>query len=554
MTQLSVNLPPGWDSARDLAVVTGAGALELAAVLAQHGLARVVAVATGAVPTGVVGCTDANALLAACSAMQDPPPQRIVYLEHGAPAAALPTAAKVKEVVDLVVEQLHVSRATQDHLGMRWAQHTTSNLPALLGATSVAGLDGAFVGKPMVVVGPGPSLGANLELLREVSGKAVVVAVQHALHTLQRADIVPDVVIAYDPQDLRHHFAGVDLARIPALALEVGVLPALFELGARRTLAYASNGDYADWVAQVFGAPFGKLPAGGSVSHAAVSLGLRWGCAPIVALGIDLAYPDGRMYTPSAVLGDARIEPGSGGNAVIVERLGGQDVRTETRLGGLFEVPGWDGTPVLTSHAFNSFRLWFEQLAAARPGARLINASEGGAYVKGFAHRRFAEVVAELRGGPVVDVEAALARAPRAGDTPAHARAAKTLLEARRAAFEEAKALAQRCLKLIEREGPSLRAATKAVDEGRAPARRDLVQLEKLEQTEDRLIAVARGLEDLVLAMQGPIREAQRLGGALSPAQKLDAKLTLYRAVADTSRALVQTCTDALARLPAPAA
>ena len=48
------------------------------------------------------------------------------------------------------------------------------------------------------------------------------------------------------------------------------------------------------------------MPGGGSVATSAFSLSLKWGCDPIVFVGLDLSFPDGKYYVSTSSDGEAR--------------------------------------------------------------------------------------------------------------------------------------------------------------------------------------------------------------------------------------------------------
>ena len=58
---------------------------------------------------------------------------------------------------------------------------------------------------PAFVVASGPSLNKNIEELKRAKGKSLIVAVDSAIPTLLRNDIVPDLFVTLDSKkDIRH--------------------------------------------------------------------------------------------------------------------------------------------------------------------------------------------------------------------------------------------------------------------------------------------------------------------------------------------------------------
>lgn len=558
----TVALPAGWDSAVDLVVVTGDESLVAAERLHARGLRRVLALTTDPRPDlPFHTASDAGGLYTALAAMSEPPPTRIVYSERGAKTEGLLSTAEVKAIVDQSVSLSHTARMTQEQFGSLWARQAIENMPALARSVSIDALRSLARGRPVIVVCPGPSLAKNVHELAAWKDRALLVVVSHALHPVVRAGITPDVVIAVDPQDLSHHFAGLALQSIPVVALELGVHPALFALAPNHVVPFVSSSVSEDWMADAIGTPIPRLPAGGSVTHAAASLGLHLEASTLIFVGMDLAYPGGRLYVETSIDGDARIERTEGRDAHVVgwgrgtsdAALGGSD---QSRLPGMMEVRGWDGAPVPTSYQFHLFRVWLERLRAEHPSTRFVNATEGGSYVDGFEHVPLASLATLRDGTERRSADEALARFREEDATPTSARArdAALALDARMRVLDDIKTRATRCVRTIERGGEGLQRAFLARAAGRSPSGPDARALIELEQNEAKIGNAVRPLKDLTLALQAPIRDVQRMASRLRPEHALQAKLALYRAVAHASEALRDACAAALTRCKSEAA
>ena len=76
------------------------------------------------------------------------------------------------------------------------------NLNNLIRYQQTSALHGKFGGMPGVIVSPGPSLQKNLEILKKIKGKAIIICVLRVLGTLLQNGIEPDIVIQADPHNL----------------------------------------------------------------------------------------------------------------------------------------------------------------------------------------------------------------------------------------------------------------------------------------------------------------------------------------------------------------
>lgn len=557
MTQERWPLPAGWNHERDLLVVTGAEARRAAEELTAGRSRRVLAIADGEPVSGAWVEHTQEGILRACGEMLSRPPEKIVYAERGEPVETLPSAADVRQWVDDAVRRIHLLRNTQHRFGPVWARHTIESSPEIIQSLPVGVLEAEAAGKPMVVVCPGPSLARNIDQVRALQGRAVIVAVSHALHAVTRAGIVADVVVSVDPSDLRMHYDGVDPSGFRVAAFDIGVHPGLFRLGRRPPITFAGNGHYAQWLMAALDHPLETVANGGSVTHAAASLGLCWRCDPIVFVGMDLSFPGGRMYADMSLDSNARIELRGDGRALAMgydagtaavnrEMSGGEDVLID-----IVDAPGWDGVPVKTSRSFEVFRVWLEDLAAACPGRRFINATEGGVHVRGFEHLRLAEVIAELPQTVSVDVEGALHAAEQESALSSD-RAARLerALSAHRRACAEAEVHADRCVKTIDRGRVGLEKAFIARFEGRRSSAADEAALNNLEHRLEKKVADAvRPLQDLTLSLQFPFSQVQRHAANGTPRDKFLVKRELHRMVSEAAGEMKKACDTALARL-----
>ena len=90
--------------------------------------------------------------------------------------------------------------------GRRTAENITRNLKWYIDTPSPAGLQDKYKGKPAIIVSAGPSLRKNKHLLKEMAGKAVIIAVQTTLQPLLEMGIEPNFVTSLDYHDICTRF------------------------------------------------------------------------------------------------------------------------------------------------------------------------------------------------------------------------------------------------------------------------------------------------------------------------------------------------------------
>ena len=79
-----------------------------------------------------------------------------------------------------------------------WASNGCANLTALAKWPSVAKLAGAFEGIPAIILSPGPSLSKNVELVKPLKGKVLIIAYTRTLSALAKVGLVSGLRELFD--------------------------------------------------------------------------------------------------------------------------------------------------------------------------------------------------------------------------------------------------------------------------------------------------------------------------------------------------------------------
>ncbi|MFH1061023.1 MAG: 6-hydroxymethylpterin diphosphokinase MptE-like protein [Pseudomonadota bacterium] len=294
---------------------------------------------------------------------------------------------RVALLVAAQVQRARVDRANRRAKQDLWLTHLADNFKHVLDTPDIAGLAGRYQGVPALIIGAGPSLDAGLPLLAGHNFERVLtLAAASALGPLAGVGLWPDLALAIEAKDESRQFAGADPARTILAAASQSHPNHFGAWPGRRALFHLSP-----WLAAVAGSR-PALPSGGHVTSAAFSLAVLMGCDPIVLVGQDLAYSQGRAYASGRAGGLADAPP------------------------GVVSVPGIGGSTVETSVVMAGYIAWYREAAAYLAGlsqpVRLINATGSGAFLEGFAHLPLAEALAELQanGARHVSVAASLQR------------------------------------------------------------------------------------------------------------------------------------------------
>ena len=412
-------------------------------------------------------------------------------------------------------------------LSALWARNGLANLMEIAKRPLVNDVGDALAGVPLIVVGAGPSLAKNIDMLHRAEGRAIVLCVARAQRSLQRAGIRPDLVINAEPQDVACHFDGINTASLPGLILRTTSHPSLYSLDAANILSYVGNNQSDDWMLPE---SVELISSGGSVSCSGVGLGMLWKCDPIILVGQDLSFDGGAYYHSDGADGDTRAvyEESTGrwrleGHSDDLQQtVMDRTINGDIRMSGT-KVPGYFGGLVDTSYDFAQFREWLQNTAIDDPTTRFYNCTEGGARIDGMVHAPLAEVLDTLNPCTIDlhqafdsnDVRAAVARR-----APLMRERDRTVKSGLRDAIRQA----QRCVDLID------------------STQRNARCLSKLAAAEAVLKQTTKTMTVLSLMDQRVIRTViERSRTAQTQTEKLQTARMLYQFIVDDGRRLLDS-------------
>ncbi|MFQ5427640.1 MAG: motility associated factor glycosyltransferase family protein, partial [Thermodesulfobacteriota bacterium] len=306
------------------------------------------------------------------------------------------------------IENAHTSQKvgikTEIDSRLDWLMNYFANLDAFSAYPSVDVMKDKFKGVPMVIVGAGPSLRKNVELLAGIKDRAFIVSAITAYKSLLSYGIVPHAVISGEKVDLDEYFEGGEADSKIRLILSEVSHPNMFKRDARGKFIF-----YSPYIAlsleqaSLWGAK-SFVSIGGSVTTAVFDMGVMFGCDPIIFLGQDLAFDRDMTHVGGGVYDKQRIIVDKEKGLVKVKEhyISGHQ-RTITHK--LQWLKGLNNEPVASKYDWVTFHQWFERYTALLkeqfPHIRVYNATEGGAFIKGMEHLTLKEVIARDLKEPV---------------------------------------------------------------------------------------------------------------------------------------------------------
>ena len=230
--------------------------------------------------------------------------------------------------------------------------------------------------RPVLIVAAGPSLNKQLNLLRDNQDLFTILAVDTVWSILNKNGIIPDYLLAVDSRS-KPSWPINGLNPSTKLVVEMGCAPGLvWSHNSNHVFTY-TNALMQDCINQL-GGHADSLRTGGSVATSAFDLACQLGGNPIVFIGQDLALTGGKDH--------AEGYP----HAYTENKL-------EAKKKAGFDVEGYYPGVVRTERQLMMYKTWFEERISELPEIMVINATEGGAKIKGTYQLPFEQVCNEIK-------------------------------------------------------------------------------------------------------------------------------------------------------------
>ncbi|BCJ87875.1 motility associated factor glycosyltransferase family protein [Effusibacillus dendaii] len=268
---------------------------------------------------------------------------------------------------------VRIEQNTLLYFAEQWPKNILQNAGAISKSPSVREFIGKFEKVPTIIVSAGPSLNKNIHLLKDAKGKALIICVDTALRAMIKHDIMPDFVVAIDGSELNYrHFEGLPNLDIPLIFMPTTHPRIISEFGSRAIVSLGGNQLLVFF--QKFFPEKAGLSTGGSVATTAFEFAYLVGGDPIIFIGQDLAYPDGKSHADGTIF---------------------EEIRKKETDRNMVYVEGIDGKPVLTDLTLRMYLQWFEnRIASIKVEREIIDATEGGALIHGTKLLTLSDVLA----------------------------------------------------------------------------------------------------------------------------------------------------------------
>lgn len=223
---------------------------------------------------------------------------------------------------------------------------------------SVEELRESFSGKNIFLIAAGPSLDKNITQLKDKPQNSLIVAVGTVYKKLLKLGIEMDYVIFSDA-NTRVQFQIQDVSSLTTDALILSTAYKAFakKMQGKKYLICQKDFELSEKYAKEHNSE--QFQTGGSVMTAALDVSIRLGAKRIIFLGLDLAYTNQLAHAADT------------------------SRREHKGTEGLQAIPSVNGGTVYASNSFIMFREWIERRISDVSQVEFIDATEGGAFIKG---------------------------------------------------------------------------------------------------------------------------------------------------------------------------
>ncbi len=263
-----------------------------------------------------------------------------------------------RKMIEDISNGIIVNQNTNAALSKLITKNILHNLKFLKDCNIVTDLTGKIPQDiPAIIVAAGPSLDKNIHELKNAKGKSVIFAVDTAVKYLLKYDILPDFIVTLDPKKSLHHLSDPRCNDIPMFS-RIEARSENLQKNTKKIIFYNVEG-YVSRLLQKAGKDTGSLHSGGSVTTGAFSICKNLGFQTIILVGCDLAYSGNSTHA-----GGIRVDVSDAGRYLeTVEDIYGNKIKTR--------------------YDWFIYIRWFEEAIDLLESGTVIDATEGGARIKG---------------------------------------------------------------------------------------------------------------------------------------------------------------------------
>lgn len=228
---------------------------------------------------------------------------------------------------------------------------------------------------PAILVAAGPSLNKNIQELKKAKNKAFILAVDTAIKPLVKAGIIPDAFFTIDPHKPLDLIDIEGAEQIPVIA-PTSANHALLDHQKGKKIFYFDGYAIPYHIYSMNQKSFLEVSTGGSVACNCFSVLFKMGFNTIILVGQDLAYTNNKSHA----------------DGTFQEEMPQENTKNMIMVKGNYE----EQVPTLQNlRMYLDWFAWYVKGIKKRFDVRVINATEGGAWIEGTELMTLKDAIAE---------------------------------------------------------------------------------------------------------------------------------------------------------------
>lgn len=286
----------------------------------------------------------------------------------------------IYEEINKGLFQIMGNIATETAFAQMWLNNTIRLLDYLKEIPNVSVIKEEFKDVPIVIVSAGPSLNKNVDYLKNIYNKALIIAVGSAVNILEKRGITPHIIMGFDGQEAEAKlFENLKTVK-PIFIFGPSIHYKAVECykGLKMCLILNNDVTILEFYKRL-GIDVNKFDCGPSVSNIALVLAHYLKSPQIMLIGQDLAYTGNNRYA------DGGIHNHNISEDKYLERKGFQK-RIDIY-----------GEEVYTKNDLIGIKNWFEEYLKVFEGEiEVYNCTEAGLGINGAPNMKFKDAISEF--------------------------------------------------------------------------------------------------------------------------------------------------------------
>lgn len=260
-----------------------------------------------------------------------------------------------------IIDRIEINKKSLELFKPIIMENVKNNVKNFVKDHSICEIENIYKKAPLFIVAAGPSLDKNIDYLKNIEDKGIIVSVGTTAKKLIKRGIIPDFIIVIDGLgNVYKQLEGIE-ERIPLIYFPTANYMAVDNYKGKRICAFPQDDPLFEEIEQVL--KVGTIKSGGSVATAACDLAKKIGAETIIFVGQDLALSEEGLTHVS----------------------GTQFENNKKEQKNLKKVRGNISENVYTLKNLYVYLKWFEDYIETEKNIKFVNSTEGGAYINGTA-------------------------------------------------------------------------------------------------------------------------------------------------------------------------